>query len=66
MKLLTNVQQKPYENAKICYICKEKFDDKHAKDKKYCKLRDICNLRYSVHKEIPRVFFIMNLNMITI
>ena len=23
MKLLTNVQQKPYENAKICYICKE-------------------------------------------
>ena len=24
----------------ICYICKEKFEDKHAKDKKYCKVRD--------------------------
>ena len=22
------------ENAKICYICKEKFGDKYAKDKK--------------------------------
>ena len=50
MKLLTNVQQKPYENAKICCICKEKFEDKHAKDKKYGKVRDICNLRYNVHK----------------
>ena len=37
MKLLTNELQKSYEIAKICYICKEKFKDKHAKDKKYCK-----------------------------
>ena len=27
MKLLTKEQQKSY-NAKICYICKEKFKDK--------------------------------------
>ena len=40
MKLLTNKQQKLYENAKIFYICKEKFEDKYAKDKKYCKVRD--------------------------
>ena len=70
MKLLTNEQQKSYENAKICYICKEKIEDKHAKDKKYHKFRDhchytgeyrsaansICNLKYSVAEEIPIVF----------
>ena len=28
MKLLTNERQKSYENAKICYICREKFEDK--------------------------------------
>ena len=25
MKLLTKEQQESYENAKICYICREKF-----------------------------------------
>ena len=40
MKLFTNELQKSYENAKICYICKEKFNNKHAKDKKYCIVRD--------------------------
>ena len=42
MKLLTNEQQKSYENAKIFYICREKFKDKYAKDKKYNKARDNC------------------------
>ena len=70
MKLLTNKQQKSYENAKICYICKETFEDKHAKDKIYWKVRDhclytgeyrdvahsICNLTCSVLKEIPIAF----------
>ena len=37
MKLITKEQQKSCENAKICYICKEKFEDKHAKENKYCK-----------------------------
>ena len=40
MKLLTKEQQESYENAKICYICKEKFENKYLKDKKYCKIRD--------------------------
>ena len=55
----------------LLYFCyNEKFEDEHATDKKYCKVRDhchytgeyrgaedsICNLRYSVLKEIPRVF----------
>ena len=62
--LLPNEQQESYEHAKICYICKEKFEDKFAKDKKYCKARDhchytgehrgaansICNLKYSISK----------------
>ena len=70
MKLLTKQQQESYENAKICYICKEKFENKYLKDKKYRKFRDychytgeyrgaahsICNLKYSVPKKIPIVF----------
>ena len=27
IKLLTKEQQKSYENAKFCYICKEKFEN---------------------------------------
>ena len=42
LKLLTNKQQKSYENAKVCYICKEMFEDKYAKGKKYCKVRVHC------------------------
>ena len=66
MKLLTKEQQDSNPNAKICYICKERFEDKHLKDKKYCKVRyhchytgeyvgaahSICNLRCSVPKKI--------------
>ena len=65
MKFLTKEQQESYENAKICYICKEKFENKYLKDKKYCKARDhfyykgkyrgaahsICSLKYSVPKK---------------
>ena len=43
MKLLTKGQQESYENSKICYICKEKFENKYVKDKKYCKARDNCH-----------------------
>ena len=52
------------------YICKEKFENKYVKYKRYYKVRDhcrytgqyrgaaktICNLNYSVPKEIPIVF----------
>ena len=41
MKLLTKEQQS-YQNAKLCYICKEKIKDKHAKDRKH-KVRDYCH-----------------------
>ena len=70
MELLIKKKQESYENAKICYICKQKFVNKYLKDKKYCKFRDhchhtgeqrraahsICNLKYSVPKEIPIAF----------
>ena len=36
MKLVTKEQQESYENAKICYTCKDKFESKYVKDKKYC------------------------------
>ena len=68
IKSLTKEQQKSYENAKICYICKEKFEN--IKYKKYCKVRDhchytgeyrgaahsVCNLKYSRPKKNPIVF----------
>ena len=70
MKLLTNKSQKSFANEKICYICKEKFEDKHSEDKKYRKVRhhcqytgeyrgathSLCSLEYSVPKEICIVF----------
>ena len=37
-KSLTNEKQKSYQNAKICYIWEEKFEDKHAKYKTCCKV----------------------------
>ena len=43
IKLLTKEQQESYKNAKICYICKEKFENKNVKDKKYCRVRVHCH-----------------------
>ena len=70
IKLLTKEQQKSYQNAKICYICKEKLENKYLKDKKYRKVIDhchytgeyrragnnMCNLKYSGPKKIIIVF----------
>ena len=42
MKLLTKKEEESYENLKSCYICKEKFENKYVKDKKYHKVRDHC------------------------
>ena len=43
MKLLRKEQQESYENANLCYICKEKFENKNLKNKKYCEVRDPCH-----------------------
>ena len=34
MNLLLKEQQELYENALICYVCKEKFQNKYVKGKK--------------------------------
>ena len=39
MKLLAKEQQDSYENAKICYICKEKIE------KNICKIKNIVRLQ---------------------
>ena len=38
MNLLTKEQKQSYENAKIYYIYKEKFENKYVKDKNIVKL----------------------------
>ena len=40
MKLLTKEQQESDENAKSCYSCEKKLENKYLKDKKYRKARD--------------------------
>ena len=80
MKLSTQQQQESYENAKICYISKEKFKNKYLKDKNYRKVRDhghytgecrgatdtISNLKHSVPKKNSYSFAIMNQTVIII
>ena len=34
MKILRKERKDLYENAKICYICKEKFENKYLRVKK--------------------------------
>ena len=41
MKPLTKEQQQSYEKTKICYICKEKFKNKHLKGKNIVKFEII-------------------------
>ena len=43
MAPLTKEQQESYKIVKICFICKEKFENKYLKDKKHSKLRDHCH-----------------------
>ena len=40
IKSLTKQQQESYENEKICFICKQKFENKYLKDKKHLKVKD--------------------------
>ena len=68
--LVTNEQQKSYKNVKICYICMKNLKINMLKIKNIVKLgtiliiqekievavQSICNLKYSVPKEIPIVF----------
>ena len=57
MKLLTKEQQESYENAKVCCICKEKFEYKYLQDIKYCKVRDHCHLQAGI--ELLRIAYVI-------
>ena len=64
LKLLTKEKQESDENAKNCYICKEKFEDKYCKVRDHCHYtgeyrgdaHSICNLKCSVPKKISDRF----------
>ena len=50
MKLLAKEQHESYENANISCICKEKFENKYIKDKKYHKVGDRCITQGNIEK----------------
>ena len=49
MTLLINEHQKPYENAKLCYVIVKKKSKINM-----LKIKNNCNLKHSVPKEIPQ------------
>ena len=57
MKLLTKEQQESYENAKICYIWKEQFENKYLKDKKYFKVKYHCH--YTGNTEVLHMAYVI-------
>ena len=38
IKLLAKEHQESFENGKICYICKEKLENKYLENKEHCKV----------------------------
>ena len=57
MKLLPKEQQESYENAKICYICKQKFENKYLREKKYRKLETIVIIQENI--EVLRIAYVI-------
>ena len=68
MMPLTNELQESYEKTRICCICQKSFKYKYTNDTNYCKdhchytgkyrgaAHSICNLKYSILKEISVAF----------
>ena len=50
-------QHESYENAKICYICKENFEKKYVKDKRYLKLEIITIIQENT--EVLRIAYVI-------
>ena len=57
MKLLTKEQQELYENAKICYICKEKFEKNMWRIEKVVKLEIIVFIQGNI--EVLRIAYVI-------
>ena len=70
MMLLTNKELESYVSQENCRICKKQFEGKYVDNRIYCKVRDhcnytgkyigaphnMCNLKYSIPKEVPDSF----------
>ena len=66
-EVINKKNQQPYENLKICSICRGKFEHNNVSDKKCCEVRDhchytgeytctariICNGKYLYLKKLP-------------
>ena len=57
MKLLTREQQESYENAQICYICKEEFENKYLEDENIVKLRIIVIIQGNI--DVLRIAYVI-------
>ena len=57
MKLLIKEQQELYENAKICYICKEKFEKSMWRIEKVVKLEIIVFIQGNI--EVLRIAYVI-------
>ena len=60
MKLLTKEQQESYENVKISYICKEKFENKYLKERNIVKL-EITVIIQENRQVLRRAYVIQNI-----
>ena len=57
MNLLIKEQQESYENAKICYICQENFENKCLKGNNVVKLKIIFIMQGN--KEVLRIAYVI-------
>ena len=57
MNLLIKEQQESYENAKICYICRENFENKYLKGNNVEKLKIIVIMQGN--KEVLQIAYVI-------
>ena len=55
LELITKEEQESYEKAKYFNICKENFENKYLKDKKYRKVTDQCHYT----EEVLRIAYVI-------
>ena len=56
-EVIKKEQQESCENAKFCFICKEKFKNKYFKKEKYPKVRDHCHYTGEDRGAAHSIFF---------
>ena len=56
MNLLTKEQQKPYKKEKVCFIFKEKFENKYVKGKSFVKSEIIVIVKRNI--DVLRIAYV--------